>query len=140
MTSKSKKADISDVTPKAETSAAQAETKPVIDPSLRSLATENGFAVGFVLGESVKEDGSFELTTSLMYKDAGIAIAQLESVLAHARQYHNQQLYAAGVQQGERNAAGLQPQAAMDAAPTAQPSFAVKTSAPKSASKKSKKK
>lgn len=126
-----KKANVTDVTPKSEETQAPAV---VADPSLRSIATESGFAVGFAPGESVKEDGSFEITTSLIYKDINIAINQLESVLAHARSVQLQQVYNAGVAQGQ--AAASQPAEAEQQAP------AKATEAPKAKTpaKKSKKK
>lgn len=118
MTSK-KSNNVTDVTTKTkpETPDARQEQKaPIPDPALRSVLTDQGFAIGFAPGESVKEDGSFELSHSLMFRDAGLAVAQLESVLAHARVVHAQQVFNAGVQQGERNAS--QPAEAEKQAPT----------------------
>jgi hypothetical protein len=85
---------------KSETTA----TQPARDPALRSLIHGTGFAIGISPGESLKEDGSFELTNSLIYKDVGLAIAQLESVLTHARAYQLQQAFNAGVAQAAANA------------------------------------
>jgi hypothetical protein len=75
-------------------------SKALPDPALRSIITEDGFAMGIVPSEAFNEDGTFTLSNCLLYKDGSIAISQLESVLAHARQFYNQQLYSTGFAEG----------------------------------------
>ena len=119
--------DVTDVTPRTtvaeQVSGAPAAEAKIPDPALRSLLTDQGFAIGFAPGESVKEDGTFTLSHSLMYKDTGLAIIQLESVLNHARAVHMQQIFNAGVAHGQQAVAE---QPVKKAAPAAKTSPAKK--------------
>lgn len=83
--------DVQDVEPRE----VAAQTK--VDPALRSIYQDNALHIGIAMPEDTQPDGTFSLRNALRYENIDVAIAQLESVLTHARQVQLAIAYQAGV-------------------------------------------
>ena len=71
--------------------------QPKVDPALRSIYQDNALHIGIAMPEDAQPDGTFSLRNALRYENVDVAIAQLESVLTHARQVQLAIAYQAGV-------------------------------------------
>lgn len=73
------------------------DPQPKADPALRSIYQENALHIGISMPEDAHPDGTFALRNALRYENIDVAIAQLESVLTHARQVQLALAYQQGI-------------------------------------------